>query len=294
MNVLPRHKRALVLRCLSDGMGVRATCRAAEVSKPTVLKLLVDAGHVCGDYQDEVLRDLPCRRIQLDEIWGFIHAKEKNAPAVQTAEYAGDIWLWTALCPDTKLMPTWRLGGRSAEVAFDLVVDLSERLAHRIQLTTDGYTAYPDAVEVAFGANVDYAQLIKEFTFRGPKDPSDVKYSRDHGVAHQLKARISGSPDPAHISTSLVERSNLTIRMSMRRYTRLTNAFSRKLENHAAAVALHFMVYNFVHIHGALGVTPAMEAGVTDRLWEVSDIVTLLEEATPPSGPRGPYRKKQP
>ena len=291
MNILPAHKRILVLKCLVEGMSIRATVRVTGVAKATVMKLLVTAGKVCADFQDRELRELPCRRVQADEIWSFIYAKEKNAPRAKSAPpEAGDVWTWVALCADTKLIPTWQIGDRSGMTAIDLMDDLRRRLAHRVQLTTDGHAAYLEAVEGAFGGDVDYAQLIKLYGASGKED--ERRYSPAECVGIKRKV-IEGDPDRRHISTSYVERQNLTMRMSMRRFTRLTNAFSKKLENHAHAVALHIWWYNFGRLHQTLRVTPAMEARVTDRLWEMADLVRLIDEATPPPGPRGPYRKRR-
>ena len=292
MNVLPTHKRILVLKCLVEGMSIRATVRVTGVAKATVMKLLVTAGKVCADYQDRTLWDLPCRRVQADEIWSFIYAKEKNVLRAKSAPPdAGDVWTWVALCADTKLIPTWRIGDRSGMTAIDLMDDLRRRLAHRVQLTTDGHAAYLEAVEGAFGGDVDYAQLIKIYG-SGSEREDERRYSPSECIGTRTKI-IEGHPDRRHVSTSYVERQNLTMRMSMRRFTRLTNAFSKKLENHAHAVALHIWWYNFGRLHQTLRVTPAMEAGVTDRLWEMADLVRLIDEAAPPPGPRGPYRKKK-
>lgn len=289
MNILPTHKRVLVLKCLVEGMSIRATVRITGVAKATVMKLLVTAGKVCAEHHDNVMQELPCRRVQADEIWSFIYAKEKNAPRAKAAPpEAGDVWTWVALCADTKLIPTWVIGDRSGMTAIDLMDDLRRRLAHRVQLTTDGHAAYFEAVEGAFGGDVDYAQLIKLYGASGKED--ERRYSPAECVGIKTKV-VEGNPDHRHISTSYVERQNLTMRMSMRRFTRLTNAFSKKLENHAHAVALHIWHYNFCRLHQTIKVTPAMEASVTDRLWEISDLVRLIDEATPPPGPRGPYRR---
>ena len=290
MNRLPTHKRILVLKCLVEGMSIRATVRVTGVAKATVMKLLVTAGQVCAAYQNRELRELPCRRVQADEIWSFIYAKAKNVQRAKLAPPdAGDVWTWVALCADTKLIPTWRIGDRSGMTAIDLMDDLRARLTHRVQLTTDGHAAYFEAVEGAFGGDVDYAQLIKLYGAGSRED--ERRYSPAECVGIKTKV-VEGNPDRRHISTSYVERQNLTMRMSMRRFTRLTNAFSKKLENHAHAVALHIWWYNFGRLHQTLRVTPAMEAGVTDRLWEMADLVRLIDEATPPPGPRGAYRKR--
>ena len=287
MNVLSTRKRILVLKCLVEGMSIRATTRVAEVSKATVMKLIVTAGKVCAEHQDRELRELPCRRVQADEIWSFIYAKQKNVQRAKSAPPdAGDVWTWVALCADTKLIPAWRIGDRSGMTAIDLMDDLRARLAHRVQLTTDGHSAYFEAVEGAFGGDVDYAQLIKLYGATGKED--ERRYSPAECVGIRTKV-VEGSPDRRHISTSYVERQNLT----MRRFTRLTNAFSKKLENHAHAVALHIWHYNFCRLHQTIKVTPAMEAGVTDQLWEIADLVRLIDESTPPPGPRGLYKKRR-
>lgn len=266
MNKKPRHERAKILQMLVEGNSLRATSRMAGCSINTVTKLLVEAGQACAWYQDQVFRDLPCKRVQMDEIWSFVYAKQKNVPDEMKGE-AGDVWTWTALCADTKLVPSWRIGGRDLETAKDFVNDLSGRLANRVQLTSDGHRAYIEAVEQAFGDDVDFAQLVKIY---GNGSTSEV-------IGTQLKP-ITGKPESKNISTSFVERQNLTMRMSMRRFTRLTNAFSKKIENHGHAIALHFMYYNFARQHkGLKGSTPAMMAGVTDTLWSIEDIVDMID-----------------
>ena len=291
MNKLPLSTRILIIRCLVEGMGIRATARTADVSKNTVTKLLVDAGKACGSYQDQVLRDLPCKRIQVDEIWAFVYAKQgsltkaKNAP-----EDAGDVWTWTAIDADTKLVPSWRVGDRSGETAVEFMNDLRPRLANRVQLTSDGHKAYLEAIEGAFGGDIDYAMLVKMYGSEGGVS-SEKRYSPAECTGAK-KLKVEGSPDPTHVSTSYAERNNLTMRMSIRRFTRLTNAFSKKIDNHAHSVALHFMHYNFCRQHRSLGgVSPAMAAEVTERLWDIEDIVRLVEEVAPKPGPRGPYKK---
>lgn len=296
MNKLDRKTRTTILHLLCEGNSIRSISRITGASKNTVAKLLADAGKVCADFQDEALRNLKCARVQVDEIWSFVYAKKKNVPTAKAApEGAGDVWTWTAIDADSKLVLSWLVGGRDAEYAHAFMEDVRSRLTRRIQLTSDGHSAYLQAVESTFNLRIDYAQLIKIYgtapeTMRG-------KYSPAECTGIEIKHR-SGRPDPDHISTSYVERQNLTMRMHMRRFTRLTNGFSKKVENHAHAVALHFMYYNFVKIHSSLRVTPAMEAGVTKRVWEVSDIVKLLEakeaEAEAEAAPkkRGPYKKK--
>jgi IS1 family transposase len=233
-------------------------------------------GDACSKYQDEHLRNLSCKRIQCDEIWAFCYAKEKNVPADKRGQFGyGDVYTWTALCADSKLMVAWMVGKRDLQTAYWFISDLKERLAHKVQLTTDGHRVYVDAVEAYFGANIDYAMLQKLYGESNEqimqKRYSPAKYSGS------TKKVINGVPDPDHISTSYVERNNLTMRMGMRRFTRLTNGFSKKVENLAHAVSLHFMYYNFVRIHQSLRVTPAMEAGITDRLWSLEDIAKLAD-----------------
>ena len=270
-------------------MSIRAVARIADASRNTVTKLLVDAGKACADYQDRTLRGLDCQRVQVDEAWCFVYAKAKNVPRAKSAPAeAGDVWTWVAMDADTKLVPSWRVGDRSGETATDLMDDLRSRLANRVQLTTDGHKAYLEAVEGAFGGDVDYAQLVKLY---GEAPDAEKRYSPATCIGAR-KRRVEGNPDPDCVSTSYIERQNLTMRMSMRRFTRLTNAFSKKLENHAHAIALHYMVYNFCRIHQSLGVTPAMEAGVTDRLWEIADVVVMVEAAAPKPRVRGSYRRQ--
>lgn len=295
MNVLPRDKKALVLRCLFEGNSIRSTARIADVARGTVTKLLIDGGEVAAEYQARVMCDLPCRRLEVDEIWAFVYAKEKNVPRAKRAPpEAGDVWTWAAICAETKLVPVWRVGDRSGATAKDLMDDLRPRLANRVQLTTDGLKAYLEAVEGAFGSDVDYAQLVKLYGKPPGEDVgADSRYSPPVCTGLR-KTVIEGDPDPAHISTSYVERQNLTMRMSMRRFTRLTNAFSKKIKNHAHAVALHFMYYNFCRIHQTLSVTPAMEAGLTDRLWEVRDIVDMVEDVAPRPKRPTTYKKRSP
>lgn len=276
MNKLPRSKQIAVVAALVEGNSIRATCRMTGVSKPTVLKLLTDVGAACAAYQDKTLRDLPCCRMQCDEIWSFCHAKEANVPEAKRGQFGfGDVWTWTAIDADTKLVPCWLVADRSAGAATEFIQDLASRLKHRVQLTTDGHRAYLTAIEDALGSEIDYAMLVKLYG-REP-EPKDVRYSPAQCLGTRTIA-LMGRPDPRHVSTSYAERQNLTMRMQMRRFTRLTNAFSKKIENLAAAVALHFMYYNFCRIHQSLRVTPAMEAGVTGRIWSLADVLALLDE----------------
>lgn len=274
MNKLPITKRAQILGLLVEGNSLRATSRLADCSINTVTKLLVDVGLACSIFQNNELRKLPCKRIQCDEIWSFVYAKAKNAPPeMKAAGQAGDVWTWTALDADTKLMVAWMVGYRNTETAVAFMTDVAERVASRVQLTTDGYKKYLHAVEGAFQGDVDYAMLVKLY---GPATGSDHERRYSQGkCCGAIKGAVCGEPDEAHISTSYVERSNLTMRMGMRRFTRLTNAFSKKVENHAHAVALHFMHYNFARIHKTLRVTPAMQAGISDHVWSLEEIAAL-------------------
>ncbi|WP_158752689.1 IS1 family transposase [Dyella sp. S184] len=289
MNRMPLAERAKILGLLVEGMSLRAVSRIADCSINTVTKLLVDVGTACAEFQDATMRNLPCKRIQCDEIWSFVGAKQKNVPAEREGEFGvGDVWTWTAICADTKIIASWMVGDRGAAAANAFIADLAGRLSNRIQLTTDGHKVYVDAVERAFGSDIDYAMLIKLFG-EGPVSP-ERKYSPSEHIGTKT-VRIEGEPNPAHISTSYVERQNLTMRMSMRRFTRLSNAFSKKVDNHMHAVALHFMHYNFGRIHKTLRVTPAMEAGVSDHVWSLEEIAALVKE--PVAKARGPYKKKQ-
>jgi IS1 family transposase len=275
MNKLDRQARSRILHLLCEGNSIRAVTRLTGASKKTVSRLMVDAGQAAAWYQDRVFRNLTCKRIQVDEIWAFVYAKQKNVATAKAApDGAGDVWTWTAIDADTKLIPSWHVGGRDSDEAMIFMDDLASRLANRVQLTSDGHKAYLEAVEGAFGSDIDYAMLVK--LYGAAPESAKGRYSPAECIgAH--KQPIEGSPDPKHISTSYAERSNLSVRMHTRRFTRLTNAFSKKVENHAHSVALFAMYYNFVRIHKTLRTTPAMAAGVTSRLWEVSDIVDVLE-----------------
>ncbi|WP_439638333.1 IS1 family transposase [Nevskia sp.] len=289
MNKLTIQRRAQIIGMLVEGNSLRAVSRMADCSINTVTKLLVDVGMACAEYQDKALRNLPCQRIQCDEIWAFVGAKAKNASAEEKAAgTAGDVWTWTAICADTKLVPSWVVGRRDAAAANEFMNDLAERLAHRVQLTTDGHHAYLTAVREAFVHEIDYAMLVKQYGA-----PVGAENERRYSPAEcigAVKQPVSGRPNEAHISTSYVERANLTMRMGMRRFTRLTNAFSKKVENHAHAVALHMMFYNFGRVHKTLRVTPAMEAGIADHVWSLAEIAALVPE--PIAKKRGPYKPR--
>ncbi|MEO8002230.1 MAG: IS1 family transposase [Arenimonas sp.] len=289
MNRMPIEKRAQILGFLVEGMSLRAASRLAGCSINTVTKLLVDTGIACAEYQDKALRNLPCKQIQCDEIWSFCYSKQANVPEEfkGVAGY-GDIWTWTAICADTKLIASWLVGERTVDAAMAFTSDLSGRLANRIQLSTDGNRMYVNAVENAFAGDIDYGMLIKHYGHDASQF-NHRRYSQPHFTG-ATKAKINGEPEFAKVSTSYVERQNLTMRMSIRRFTRLTNAFSKKAENHAHAVALHFMYYNFGRIHKTLRVTPAMEAGISTKVWSLEDIAALVAE--PEAKLRGPYKKK--
>lgn len=274
MNKLPNSKRVQVVSALVEGMSIRSVVRMTGVSKNTVAKLLEDIGIACAKYQDKAFRNLKCKRIQCDEIWSFVYAKQKNVPEELKGEFGyGDVYTWTSIDADTKLVPCWHVGRRDGRAAYEFITDLSERLANRVQLTTDGHRPYLEAVEDAFGADIDYAMLVKIYG----KAQEQVRYSPADCVGCHT-VTVTGKPDPAHVSTSYVERQNLSMRMGMRRFTRLTNGFSKKVENHMHALALYFMHYNFVRIHQSLRCTPAMAADVTKTLWSIEDIVALLDK----------------
>ncbi|HMH18176.1 MAG TPA: IS1 family transposase [Burkholderiales bacterium] len=274
MNRLGLQDRARIIGCLTEGMSMRATTRLCDVSINTVTKLLVDVGTACDLYQNETLRNLPCKRVQVDEIWSFCGMKEKNVPPMRRGELGyGDVYTWVAIDADTKLVPSWLIGQRWLEYAKLFIDDLASRMANRVQLTSDGHTPYLTAVEGSFGRNIDYAMLVKLYS-----NPATNIESRRYSPGECCGARknaVCGNPDEKHISTSFVERQNLTMRMHMRRFTRLTNGFSRKVENHCCAVALHYMFYNFARIHKTLRVTPAMQAGISDHVWTLEEIAAL-------------------
>jgi len=274
MNKLSTEKRSQVVAALVEGNSIRATVRMTGVSKNTIAKLLLELGEACSNYLDKNLVNLDCKRIQCDEIWSFVGAKEKNVPAEKRGQFGfGDVWTWVAMDADTKLIASWAIGGRDAGTAYGFIQDLANRLANRVQLTTDGHRAYLSAIEDALGSNVDYAMLVKLY---GNDRESEARYSPAECIGCR-EVVVSGRPDPKHISTSFIERQNLTMRMGMRRFTRLTNAFSKKLENHIASIAIHYMHYNFCRVHQTLRVTPAMEAGIADHVWSISELLSICE-----------------
>ncbi len=276
MNRLSLQDRARILACLTEGNSLRATTRLVGCSINTVSKLLVEVGTACDLYQNETLRGLMCKRVQCDEIWSFVGKKERSLPRHQRGrDDAGDIWTWTAMDADTKLMVSWLIGKRDTSHGIAFVKDLAGRIANRIQLSTDGHRVYLKAVEEAFGGEIDYAMIVKMYGDAGGAGP-DRKYSQGE-CCGAVKGAVCGNPEEKHISTSFVERQNLTMRMGMRRFTRLTNAFSKKVENHACAIGLHFMHYNFGRIHKTLRVTPAMQAGITDHVWSLEEIAKLAD-----------------
>jgi IS1 family transposase len=276
MNKLSRAERAQIIRCLIEGNSIRSTSRMTGAARNTITTLLVDLGRACSVFQDRELRGLSAWRIECDEIWAFCYAKAKNVPEDMRGEYGiGDVWTWVALDPDTKLVPSWLVGTRDPEDAVAFIADLKSRLLNRVQITTDGYQPYVEAIERAFGKDVDYAMLIKEYGL----DPSEERRFSPPVVLSERVRVIAGAPDEGSISTSYVERQNLTMRMGMRRFTRLTNGFSKKVENHAAMVSLHFMYYNFGRVHSSLGklTTPAMAAGIADHVWSCDEIAALID-----------------
>jgi IS1 family transposase len=275
MNRLNIQKRAQIIGCLVEGNSLRATGRITDTAINAVVKLLVDVGKACAEYQNQTLRNLKCKRLQCDEIWSFCYAKEKNVPEDKKAQIGyGDVWTWTGICAESKLVPAWLIGVRTVGTASVFMEDLASRFSHRVQLTTDGHKAYLEAVEGAFGADIDYAMLIKIYG-ESMEQKVEKQYSPAEYTSSKIKV-VAGNPDPKHISTSYAERQNLTVRMSMR-FTRLTNGFPKKVENLAHSVALHFMYYNFGRIHKTLRVTPAMEAGVSDHVWSLEEIARLAD-----------------
>jgi len=275
MNRLNNETRAQVINCLIEGCSIRSTVRMTGVAKKTVMRLLCEVGEVCADYQDKAFKNLPCRHLQLDEMWAWIYCKEKNRTEEIARKHpdAGDVWLWVAVDADTKLVPSWMLGQRDLTAAHAFVSDLASRLANRVQITTDGHRPYLEAIENAFGMEVDYSILQKIY---GAPQENETRYSPARCIGAEIRP-VSGNPERKHISTSYIERQNWTVRTKMRRYTRLSNGFSRKGENHAAAVALNYFAYNFIQIHSTLRTSPAQAAGVTDHLWSVADLVSLVD-----------------
>jgi len=289
MNKLLLKTRAPILDMLCEGSSMRSISRMTGVSINTVSKLLVDAGEACAAYHDDAVRGVTSKRVQCDEIWSFTYAKQKNVAAAKRQDLAyGDTWTWTAIDADSKLIISYLVGGRDAEYANAFMADVGSRLANRVQLTTDGLKAYLEAVEGTFGADVDYAQLIK--VYGAAPESAKGRYSPAECTGIK-KIPIEGRPDIDHVSTSYVERQNLTMRMHMRRFTRLTNAFSKKFENHVHMVALYTVFYNFCKIHKTLRVTPAMEAGLSDTVRDFEWICELIDARAPKLGPRGPYKK---
>lgn len=278
MNKMSLERQAQVIKVLCEGNSIRSTARITNTAINTVVKLLRDVGSACLAYQYQNMRNLPCNKLQVDEVWSFVYAKAKNVPGEHNGEFGyGDVWTFTAIDADTKLVPCWKVGTRDADCAYEFLSDLKDRLASRAQLTTDGHKMYLEAVEHAFGLEIDYAQLVKMY---GQEPESGKRYSPAKCLGAE-KHVVQGNPDISKVSTSYVERQNLTMRMCMRRFTRLTNAFSKKLENHTLALALYFMHYNFARSHKSLANpyprTPAMAAGLTDHVWSIEDIVKLAE-----------------
>lgn len=292
MNKLPLKTRAQILHMLCEGASMRSIARITGVSINTVSKLLVDAGNACLDFHDETFVNLTSKRIECDEIWSFCYSKERNAHKADMPDFAGDVWTWTSIDADTKLICNWFVGGRDADFAQHFMLDLAGRLKNRVQLTTDGHKPYLNAVEGAFGDDIDYAMLIKLYGQPTGMQGHERKYSPAECTGIKKKI-IAGDPDKRKVSTSYAERQNLTMRMSMRRFTRLTNAFSKKFDNHCHALALYFVWYNFCRQHKSLGgVSPAMAAGLSDTLRDVDWIVELIDARAPKPGPRGPYKKR--
>ena len=268
MNKLPLQKRVQIINLLVEGMSLRATSRIADVSINTVTKLLVDTGNACQEFHDSIVHHIKAQRIQCDEIWSFVYSKDKNTPTSKKGTGVGDVWTWVGIDADSKLVVSWYVGNRDAGSAYAFMKDVKSRLATRVQMTTDGLQTYLNAVPDAFGSRIDYAQLVKIYG-----KTEDDKRERYLGAEKRV---ILGNPDTSKVTTAHVERQNLTMRMHMRRFTRETNAFSKKVENHCYAIALHFVYYNFVKIHKTLRITPAMQAGLTKELMSIEDIVRLI------------------
>lgn len=289
MNTLPIDKRVQIIKLLVEGNSIRSITRIADVSKNTVTKLLVDVGRACQEFHNNTVVNVKSERMQCDEIWSFCYAKQKNVTQ-EMPDGSGDVWTWTALDADSKLIVSWFVGDREAGSAYEFMSDVADRLANRVQLTTDGHRAYLSAVQNAFDNDIDFAQLVKMYGGSEGINEQERKYSPAVCTGAK-KTKISGDPNPKFVSTSYVERQNLTMRMHMRRFTRLTNAFSKKIENHSYAIALHFVYYNFCKIHTSLSITPAMQAGITKRVMSIEDIANLATIEAPKK--RGSYKKKE-
>jgi IS1 family transposase len=288
MNTLDDDRRIRVVAALVEGNSIRATFRMTGVARNTVTKLLIDLGVACMKFHDEHVRNVRVRRLQCDEIWAYVGAKAKNVSAAKKEIGWGDVWTWVGTDADTKLVVSYLVGGRGADWAMDFMKDAASRIQGRVQVTTDGHKAYLTAVEESFGADVDYAQLQKIY---GASLENEKRYSPAVCIACDMKV-VNGNPDPKHVSTSYVERQNLTMRMHMRRFTRLTNGFSKKLDNHGYAVALHFMYCNYARIHQTLRVTPAMESGLSDHAWSIEELLQMADSYAPKPAKRGPYKKE--
>lgn len=290
MNKLPIQKRVQILAMLCEGSSMRSVSRVCDVSINTVAKLLTDAGRISMAFHDAKVAGLRSRRVQVDEIWSFCAAKQKNVASMKKPiEGAGDVWTWTAIDADSKLIVSWLVGNQDYEHAEAFMTDVASRIDRRVQITSDGLKVYVDAVDAAFGGLVDYAMLVKSYG-PAPEGPQ-TRYSPPH-ITGSKKVRVSGMPDVDHVSTSYVERSNLTMRMQMRRYTRLTNAFSKRLESHTHMVALYTVWYNWMRIHKSLKVTPAMAANLTDKLMGFEDLIELIDASAPKPGRPNTYKKK--
>jgi IS1 family transposase len=277
MKRLTMEQKTRVVAALVEGNSIRSTVRMTGVAKNTVIKLVLDLADACAAYHDRAVRNLKVRRLQCDEIWQYVGAKAKNVKPEKKAIGWGDVWTWTAIDADTKVCVSYLVGGRGLAWAKEFIADCASRIRNRVQITTDAHKAYLEAVEDAFGADIDYAQLQKIY---GAVAENETRYSPATCIGCDMKV-VSGNPDPKHVSTSFVERQNLSMRMSIRRFTRLTNAFSKKIENHAAAVAIWFMYYNFCRVHQTLRVTPAIEAGISNHVWTIEELCNLLPVPKP-------------
>lgn len=296
MNRLDTQTRVRIVSALVEGNSIRSTCRMTGVAKGTVLAFLADMGDVCMDLHDRAVRGLHTERLQCDEIWSFVNTKDKNLPpSKKNDDSVGSIWTWTAIDADSKMMVSWHVGDRTSASARAIMHDAAGRIvSDRVQLTSDGYRWYAQAVREAFADSADYSELQK--VFGGSDNSSNARYSPAVCIGC-IRKHVQGNPDPEHINTSYVERANLTMRMSMRRFTRLTNGFSKKFENHCAAIALHFAAYNFCKKHGTIGTSPAVKAGIADHVWTLAELVGLLDAKErqtigTESRKRGPYKKR--